>query len=100
VQYESNPKHSEPWQAGRKGSLCPKNLKPLALELLMESDQVGRERFVFHEGKAYCAKEHRADVWHGYPVGWIEVPAELRNRWKRAGSITKKDINRFWEGHS
>ena len=46
----------------------------------MKSEQVGRERFVFHEGKAYCAKEHRADVWHGYPVGWIEVPAELRNR--------------------
>ena len=70
MQYESNPKHSEPWQAGRKGSLCPKNLKPLALELLMKSEQVGRERFVFHEGKADCAKEHArmsgtATLWAG-----------------------------------
>jgi hypothetical protein len=29
----------------------------------------------------------------------MEVPAELRNRWRRAGVVKKKDIERYWEGH-
>jgi hypothetical protein len=97
--YESNPKHSEPWQPGQKGSLCPKEVRPLAPELLRASEQVGKQRFAVHEGKAYCAREHRENVWHGYPVGWKEVPAELRNRWRRTGVVRKKDVERYWEGH-
>jgi len=100
VEYESNPKHSEPWQTGQKGSLCPKDLKPLALALLEKSELVGKQRFAVHEGRAYCAREHRDNVWHGFPVGWMEVPAQLRNKWKREGVIKKRDLDRFWEGDS
>jgi hypothetical protein len=100
VEYESNPKHSEPWQAGRKGSLCPKEVKPLAAQLLEKSEQVGKQRFAFHAGRAYCAREHREGVWHGFPVGWMEVPAQLRNKWKRDGSVSKREIDRYWEGDS
>ena len=100
MEYESNPKHSEPWQTGRKGSLCPKDLKQLAQELLNNSELVGKQRFAFHEGRPYCAREHRKNVWHGFPVGWREVPAELRNKWKRAGNIRKRDLDRYWEGDS
>jgi hypothetical protein len=100
VDYESYPKHSEPWQTGRKGSLCPKDLKSIAAALLEVSELVGRQRFACHDGKAYCAREHGRDVWHGYPVGWIEVPTTLRNKWKREGRVSNRDIKRFWEGVS
>jgi hypothetical protein len=100
VEYQSNPKHSEPWQAGRKGSLCPKEVKPLASELLEKSELFGKKRFTFHNGRPYCAQQHGEDVWHGYPVGWKEVPAELRNKWKRAKLVSKKEIDRYWESDS
>jgi hypothetical protein len=99
MEYESSPKHAEPWQCGRKGSLCPKEVKPLASELLSTSELVGKQRFAIHQGKAYCAREHREGVWHGFPVGWLEVPAELRNKWRRTGRVKKKDIERYWESH-
>ena len=35
--YESNPKHSDPWQIGKKGSLCEPEIRPLAADLLRES---------------------------------------------------------------
>jgi hypothetical protein len=100
MRYESNPKHSGPWQTGRKGSLCRKELKALAMGLLEKSELVGKKRFTFHEGRAYCAQEHGDDVWHGYPVGWQEVPAELRNKWKRAKLVSKRDLDRYWESDS
>src|SRR5437588_12804207 len=94
MKYESNPKHSEPWQTGRKGSLCPKDLKPLAAELLEKSELVGKKRYIYHEGRPFCGQLTGGDVWHGYPVGWIEVPAELRNKWTRAKLIPERGVDR------
>ena len=34
MKYESNPKHREPWQRGKRGGLCPKNVWHLADQLL------------------------------------------------------------------
>lgn len=52
MEYESNPKHSEPWQAGRRGALCPKEVRPLAAELLSKSELFGGQRFAFYEGQS------------------------------------------------
>lgn len=100
VQYESNPKHAEPWQRGGKGSLCTRDIKPLAQWFLEESVLVGDKRYAFHEGKAYCAQEHRPEHWHGYPVGWKEVPAPLVQQWIKAGRIKRRDRQRYWESHA
>ena len=80
MEYEGNPKHKEPWQRGRRGSLCPKDVDlTLAQKLLDASIVAGEKRFAAHEGKAYCAMEHGAGLWHGFPVGWGEVPPDSRN---------------------
>lgn len=97
--YESNPKHSEPWQSGRKGSLCEREVRPHAQRLLERSELVGNKRYAVFDGKAYCANEHSAGHWHGYPVGWVEVPAVLVLRWIRERRITKRDKKRYWESH-
>lgn len=97
LEYKSNPKHSEPWQRGRRGSLCPKEVRPLAQKLLDASVQVGAQRYAIHEGKAYCAQEYPPGTWHGYPVGWKQVPHALRAAWIKEDSVRKRDIKRNWD---
>lgn len=98
--YESNPKHREPWQRGEKGSLCDKTVWPLATQLLQESVLVGRMRYAVHDGKAYCAKEHRPGRWHGHPVGWKEVPPRLRTLWTKQQRVSKRQIDTYWRRRS
>jgi len=98
--YESSDKHSDPAQPGARGSLCDKAVRPLAQQLLNGSVQIGRRRFAFHEGKAYCAKEHSPRHWHGHPVGWKEVPAKLRTMWTKDGKISKREVDKHWKGHA
>ena len=97
--YESNPKHSEPWQRGQRGSICESEVRELAQELLRDSVQVESKRYAVHDEKAYCAQEHRPGRWHGYPVGWREVPPKLVIQWKKEKLVDKRARKKFWEGH-
>ena len=98
LRYESNPKHSDRSQRGRRGSLCPKSITPdVAKRLLADSTAVGQKRYAVHEGKAYRAQEHHPDVWHGYPVGWAYVPEKLRREWKGERRLRRRDEKRHWE---
>lgn len=98
MRYEGNPKHKEPWQRGRRGSLCPNEIDlKLAQTLLTQSEVSGRKRFAAQDGKAYCAREHRDGLWHGYPVGWSEVPPAVRNLLIEKGKVTQREIKRNWD---
>ncbi len=97
--YESNPKHSDPWQSGKRGSLCEREVRPLAEVLLLKSVIWKEKRYAVHEGRAYCAQEHSPNRWHGYPVGWVEVPPKLVNQWMADGSLTKRDRKKYREAH-
>jgi len=99
IHYEGNPKHKEPWQRGRKGSLCPKELGVPPLELLKKSVLESGKRYACHGGKAYCAQEHEPGRWHGYPIGWREVPADIALRMVKDGLVSKRDRRKYWEGH-
>ena len=92
MEYKSNQKHSAPWQRGRRGSLCPKEVRGIAAKLLDGSELVETKRYAIYDGKAYCAQEDRPGIWHGYPVGWKEVPHQLRLRWRRQGRVRNRDI--------
>ena len=93
--HDNNPKHKRPWQCGRRGSLCPTELcRTTAQALLLDSVQVGKKRYAVHEGKAYCAQQHRKDLWHGYPVGWDEVPKTLRDQWILQNRLTKREVKK------
>jgi hypothetical protein len=98
MKYEGNPKHKEPWQQGRRGSICPVEIDHnLAQRLLLGSEAVGDKRFAVHDGKAYCAHCHGVDRWHGFPVGWVEVPLTVRNKWLKSGLISRRDIKTYWD---
>ena len=97
MRYEGNPKHKEPWQPGRKGSLCPSHIDGVvAQELLRTSVQRDNARYATVDGIAFCGREHRPDAWHGYPVGWHEVPPDLRRQWMVQGRVTKRQMKRNW----
>ena len=99
VRYVPNPKHKEPWQRGRRGSICPREIsQEQAQQLLDDSMLVDEKRFAVHEGRPFCAQDDGAGGWHGDPVGWKEVPSKLRTRWeKKEKKVKKRDIDRYWE---
>ena len=72
-------------------------VRPLAAQLLAASSLVGEKRFATHDGRAYCAQVTQNDLWHGYPVGWKEVPHTLRLEWRRGGLVRRRDIRRNWD---
>ena len=66
MRYESNPKHSDPWQRGRRGARCPSDIDAeQAQELLSSSAVFGNKRYAVFQGQAFCAQQHGCDVWHG-----------------------------------
>lgn len=98
MRYEGNLKHKEPWQRGRRGALCPKEItSEIAQRLLTESELADDTRYAAYEGKAYCARQHGADVWHGYPVGWVRVPERLRRKWLDEQRVRRRDIKTHWD---
>ncbi|MFH1117765.1 MAG: hypothetical protein V1792_27915 [Pseudomonadota bacterium] len=97
MMYEANPKHKDPRQRGRKGSLCPQSMSVPAQKLLNQSTQWSDgKRYATCDGQAFCAQESRPGYWHGYPIGWREVPEKLRRAWRDEGKITKKNIGDYW----
>ncbi|MGO8677670.1 MAG: hypothetical protein ACLQVX_17570 [Limisphaerales bacterium] len=98
--YEGNPKHKAPWQPGRKGSLCPPDINiESARQLLQSSILQDRRRYAVDKGRAFCAQQHDAgkNRWHGYPIGWRDVPPAVRKQFMAAAAVTARDIKRFWE---
>jgi hypothetical protein len=97
VNYESNPKHKHPWQPGRRGSLCPVEITPeIAQQLLSGSILNGRTRWACWNGRAFCAREHLNASWHGYPVGWREVPPAVRLQMMEVGILSRRDVRTNW----
>ncbi|GEM_PF-2431484 len=97
--YEGSDKHKDPWQPGRKGSLCPREIdEQAAARMLMDSEVSGKKRFATDGVRAFCGSEHRAGRWHGWPVGWKEVPPSIRIAWVKADRVKRRDVNRYWDG--
>lgn len=98
VTYEENEKHCNPAQRGQRGSLCPREIDDgLADQLLQGSVLDGQTRYATHGGRAYKAAQHRPGKWHGWPVGWVEVPQPIKQQFLKQKLVKKRDTRRFWE---
>lgn len=96
MRYIGNPKHSDPWQPGKRGSLCPKEVKPHAQELLDGSIPYGNQRYAIFNGVPYEGQsDNSGEDWHGYPVGIAKVPEDVLKTWLESGSITNKMIKKL-----
>ena len=103
MKYTGSDKHKLPWQRGRCGSLCPKAIDQrtadgiLATSRTWPEDAVeARRRYGIWEGRAFCAVEHVAGEWHGWPVGWKEVPEPLRRAWRGERLLSRRQLNKYW----
>ncbi|MFO7776192.1 MAG: hypothetical protein R6W89_10365 [Candidatus Hydrogenedentota bacterium] len=55
------------------------------------------KRYATDGERAYCAKEHAPEHWHGWPVGWREVPPEIRRQWMDTGAVSRRNVKKHWE---
>lgn len=63
---------------------------------LMDPDGSGK-RYATARGMAFVAHDTQDGTWHGYPVPWNDVPAELKENWMAAGRVTRRDVARYGE---
>lgn len=97
VEYEPNPKHREPWQRGKRGSLCPTGLDTaLLLNLSVQHPSNANKRFTTDGCRAYCGHQHAPGLWHGYPEAWRQVPESLWRQWVSDGVVTKRCLKEHW----
>ena len=106
LRYVPKEKHKDPFQRGRKGTLCPPASElPVdkAQALLDGSDPDPRlkqvERWATDGRLAYCGRPYdrkRRLAWYGFPVGWIRVPERLRRKWIKAGAADRATMYCFW----
>lgn len=116
--YRGSRKHKDRPAIGRKGTLCPEWTHVTETGRLA-NDVVGHDwpkteayrlfeasepcpegsgrRFATSRGIAFAAVSSRDGTWHGYPVPWQEVPAELKDRWRDAGKVERRDLRRHMD---
>jgi hypothetical protein len=94
--YEPNPKHSIMPSPGRRGSRCPPGVD--GATLLASSELVGNKRYATDGTNAYCGQRHDpgnvpdVEAWHGYPIGWEEVPPALVTKWVAQDKVQRRTI--------
>jgi hypothetical protein len=55
------------------------------------------KRFATDGRSAFCGVQHSPGRWHGFPVGWKEVPGALRQKWLNEGRIRRSDVRTYWD---
>jgi len=110
--YRGSRKHKNRPALGRKGTICPEwthsglgadvaghNWQETeAHRLFTESayDPEGSKKvYATASGVAFVAQPTADGSWHGYPVPWNQVPAELKERWLAAKNVSRRDLRRF-----
>lgn len=98
--YQPNPKHKEPWQRGRKGTLCPHDKELFPLQMLRDSVLEGDKRYTVLDGVAFAAQCHHIEgekeFWHGYPEAWVNVPESIRRRWIKDNKVKRRMVQKYW----
>ncbi|GAA1270426.1 hypothetical protein GCM10009677_23970 [Sphaerisporangium rubeum] len=92
LRYEPNPKHKPVPSPGRHGSICPADAN--GPELLAQSTLDGRKRYATDGQRAFCAQQHAEGRWHGYPIGWEEVPAHVISAWVANEQVDRRTVRR------
>lgn len=115
--YRGSQKHKNRPTEGLKGTLCPEwtHATPTGgyrhdpyehrwdeteAHRLFERAVLGangRRRFATAAGIAFEAKPTEDGTWHGYPVPWESVPADIANKWIDEGVVTRRQIKKFWQ---
>lgn len=95
--YEPNPKHKDPWQPGRKGSLCPRGTDGPGLFAAALRDPENEHLRWATDGKNFFAARSSRHLdasgalsWHGYPVAHLDIPVEVMRAWVASGAVSRR----------
>lgn len=55
-----------------------------------------KQRFATRHGIAFIAQPTPDGTWHGYPVPWEHVPAEVRQKWLKGGEVSLRQIKKYF----
>ena len=73
------------------GSLCPPHITTEQAQNLLETGvTVGRQVYNVDGEWAFCAQNHVADRWHGYPIPWSRLPSEAVEALLERGQLDRK----------
>lgn len=115
--YRGSQKHKNRPSETRKGTLCPEWThstseerlghdpfrhpweKTCAHELFERavSANDGKRRFATLRGIAFEAKPTGDGTWHGFPVPWESVPAEIVQSWIKSNAVSRRDVKRHFQ---
>lgn len=114
--YRGSVKHKNRPIDVRKGTLCPEwthessrggfqsdpyshDWKDTQANELFDSSVLsedGRRRFATARGIAFEAKPTGDGTWHGYPIPWEHVPANILSDWKSSQKVSRRDIKQHF----
>ena len=114
--YRGSQKHKNRPIAERKGTLCPEWTHGTSVgdfrndpfthswsltqaHTLFEHavQSVGSKCcFATANGIAFEAKPTADGTWHGYPIPWESVPAEVLQQWIDSKKVTGRQVRKFW----
>lgn len=114
--YRGSQKHKNRPTEERKGTLCPEWTHETAAggyrsdpfahdwsatqahQLFERAVSSGnqRRRFATASGIAFEAKPTEDGTWHGYPIPWEAVPAEIVQQWIANGDVRQRQIKKNW----
>jgi hypothetical protein len=94
IAYQGISKHKEPWQRGRRGSQCPRDVDASALlTASIVHPRNTRRRYATDGARFFEARPSGVqnaagdDLWHGHPCDIATVPSAIQKRWAAQGLI-------------
>ena len=52
-------------------------------------------RYATLNGIAFEAKSSADGTWHGFPIPWEDVPADIKDNWHDQKFVSKSDLKRY-----
>lgn len=117
--YRGSLKHKRRPARGQKGTLCPEwthtredngqklGLDPADETFKWELTPAGRlfknatiekgtgRRFAAEQGIAFEAKPSNDGTWHGYPIPWDDVPANVKDKLVAKSNVKGKQLRAY-----
>jgi hypothetical protein len=112
--YRGSLKHKNRPAQGRKGTICPEwthtgPIGALATDphlfdwegtpavCMFESATIAEDgrRYATQRGIAFEAKPTADGTWHGFPIPWENVPAEIKDGWLDKELVKGSQVKRY-----
>lgn len=112
--YRGSLKHKSRPSRGRKGTICPEwthtgphgtlakdphqfEWDGTPAQKMFATAVIGDDgrRYATQRGIAFAAKDTNDGSWHGYPIPWEDVPADIKDDWLAKQLVGELQVTRY-----